>query len=329
VSPATGDTAHRSSRYAQGMRRLHSLLLLLSITACVNAPERVFHSKEANRPSYLARLGKAEGDEGGWASLCAEFESGNHGYSLSWIPETKELNPGGKGVCFFVGFGTADGRIGEARSRVTGGDLVLLRPGETLVLDAPLSGLVLTIPRPFPPDLPHWIHPNSDPRLSRSAMISANAAPASSPDTDYVLDLLAWNAERSPYLCHSVNAHRIRVSESAAYMHPLEGGHDQLYWIREASAGAELWIDSAEAAEQGLSSAAQAAGPVLEAHALQIHDLILVPRGRVHKLKGVSAIAISVPGTRPGSFVRVTEASVGTAAAEELDEASLGPKEQP
>lgn len=102
------------------------------------------------------------------------------------------------------------------------------------------------------------------------------------------------------YILHSLNAHRVRINDSFSHYHPVNGGFDEFYLVREAPKGARLLTSCDVAAIEARSVDQAEVKSLIQSRALQIGDLIYMPRGTMHRgLGGALVQVISVPGFVP------------------------------
>jgi hypothetical protein len=121
-------------------------------------------------PVRIAHLGAADGDPPAFEALRAAFEAANPGYRLEHAPRTARLAASTSPRAVFVQAGEARGAIsrlsGELSSDLGVGDVVCLRAGWSLRFDAPLQLVVFALPTPFAADIPAFIRPDWDPRIT-------------------------------------------------------------------------------------------------------------------------------------------------------------------
>ena len=256
---------------------------------------------------HVAHLGRAGGDAGGFEELRRAFVESNPGYDVAWHPALDLLDPCLDPRVLFVQSGEGGGAIfgpgagPEIPSELAVGDLVLLHPGEGLRCYRPMGVLVFTTPDPLPPDLPGYIRPDRDPSITDTPGGCAEEEGA------YRRILLTWLPEKGPYVYHSLNAHRVRITDSFSHYHPLEGGFDEFYLVQMVQPGARLLTSEQVAAiEDPESVTREHARHLLDEHPLEVGDLVFMPRGTMHRgLGGVLAQVISVPGFLPDCEVGV------------------------
>lgn len=264
--------------------------ILLLAACCAPAP----------RPTsiHFARLGS---QPAAFDELRVAFEVGNPGYSLAWEDSLTALDATGDPKVVFVQRGATTARVstrGAIDTQVTKlaiGDVVLLRPGQSLRSDDPIGALIFDVPEPFDPGLPRVIRPDQDPRITDTPGGCAEESDA------YRRILLTWSEENGPYTYRSLNAHRVRIHDSFTHYHPVEGGFDEFYLVQGAPAGACLLTST-----QTERIEARDPATVLARTELRVGDLVYMPRGTVHRgFGGVLAQVITVPGFRPGAEIGV------------------------
>jgi len=273
----------------------HPLIALVLVMASCSSPS----SSESPTPTIeVAHLGRADGDAAGFEALHRVFVESNPGYDVAWHSALDLLDPCPRPRVLFVQSGEGGGAIfgpgagPEIPSELTVGDLVLLHPGEGLRCYQPMGALVFTTPDPLPPDLPGYIRPDWDPSITDTPGGCAEEEGA------YRRILLTWLPEKGPYIYHSLNAHRVRITDSFSHYHPIEGGFDELYLVQMVQPGARLLTSERIAAiEDPESVTREHAATLLDVHVLEVGDLVYLPRGTMHRgLGGVLAQIISVPG---------------------------------
>jgi hypothetical protein len=238
----------------------------------------------------------------GFESLRADFARANPGYALEFLSACTLVREAGETRALFVhgGEATAEVRSGgrePSRSPLGIGDVVLLRAGERLALENPLELLSITLPGPFPAELPTYLRPDWDPRLTDTPGGCAEDSGA------YRRILLTWLATNGPYVHHALNAHRVRMTDSLSHYHPRDGGFDELYLVQGLSPGARLYtstrVDRLRAPDR---LAREELVDLVVEHPLAVGDLIWFPRETMHRaIGGVLAQVITVPGFRPGA----------------------------
>ena len=248
----------------------------------------------------IAHLGRADGDERGFAALREAFGANNPGYSLTFHRAATGLEPAAEARVAFVQRGETEGRVGTVRSTLTVGDLVLLRGDQGLACEAALDLVVFGLPDELPADLPTFVRPDWDPRITDTPGGCATETGA------YRRILLTWLPANGPYICHALNAHRVRITDSFTHYHPLEGGFDEFYLVQMVQPGARVLTSEAVDAVEARRVTAGEAPHLLDAHPLEVGDLVYLPRGTIHRgLDGVLAQVITTPGFRPGAEIGV------------------------
>ncbi len=258
-------------------------------------------------PIRVAHLGRG-GDATGLGALRADFTRRNPGYALDWRPQLRDYRAGARSVVGFVQTGAATARVERAEGStvtsdpaLTVGDVVLLRPGETLYADQELGVVLFEVPDPFSEGLPSFVRPDWDERITDTPGGCAEETGA------YRRVLLTWLTAVGPYVYHALNCHRVRIVDSFAHYHPLNGGFDEFYLVQRVQPGAVLYTSEATDRITDPSSVTDGeAAWLLEVHDLEVGDLVYLPRGTVHRgFGGVLAQIITVPGFRPGAEIGV------------------------
>lgn len=266
----------------------------------------------------------------GFDDLRDRFNARNPGYDLTWQPEVSALGASESARVVFVQRGETAARVGDAASDIGVGDIILLRPGETLSADARVDLLVFTTPEPLPDDLPRFVRPDWDPNITDTPGGCATESGA------YRRICLTWLKEKGEYNYHALNAHRVRITDSFSHYHPPEGGFDEFYLVQMAQPGAGIIVSDQtdRIVDPGAVTAAEA-GSLLHRYDLRVGDLVYLPRGVMHRgLGGVLAQVITAPGFVPGAEIgidhclRAINERLGLEGADALpynQEASAGP----
>lgn len=232
--------------------------------------------------------------------LRAAFAAANPGYDLDVHYLVRKLEPLPIARVLFVQSGeNVSAAVGEKHSDVDVGDVLVLRPGETLYTDGTPTLLAISVPAPIPEGIPSILRTEFDPRISNAPGGCATGEGA------YRRILLTWKEENGPFVLHGLNAHRVRIDDSFTHYHPREGGFDELYLVQGATTEAHVltsahpeWIEA-----PGEMTRARA-GELFTKRPLRAGDLVYLPRGTVHRgLGGMVAQVIAVPGFVPGAEI--------------------------
>ena len=186
-------------------------------------------------------------------------------------------------------------------SEVAVGDLLWLRPGEELTLDAACSMILFTVPGELSEGLPSVIRPDHDPEITDTPGGCAEEERA------YRRILVTWLADNGPYTFDGLNAHRVRMWNSFSHYHPPEGGFDELYIVEDVKEGGRIHTSLArERIESPEGVGPEEASGLVQTLTPEVGDLIYIPRGVIHRaVGGVLAQVITVPGFKPGFEIGV------------------------
>lgn len=235
------------------------------------------------------------------AAVRESFRASNPGYDLDWHPHLESFE--GQAACavFFIQSGESRARVDDTGSEVGVGDIVLVRTGSRLQLEGPVAALRFDVPIAPDVDLPAFIRPDWDPRITDTPGGCAEETGA------YRRILLTWLGKNGPYLYHALNAHRVRITDSFSHYHPQDGGFDEIYLVQMAGPEARLVVsEQVELIESSDTICAEQAAGLLTEIPLRVGDLVFLPRGTMHRgLGGVLAQIITVPGFLPGSEIGV------------------------
>ncbi|MDE0959622.1 MAG: hypothetical protein OSB09_02475 [Planctomycetota bacterium] len=252
----------------------------------------------------IAHLGSADRDADGFASLRSAFRLRNPGHDVSFKGNTRTLLPYSKTRAAFVteGKGRAQisGGAAHRSSNLVLGDLVVLRPGEGLLTDAPLSFVIFEVPDAPPVDVPGFIRPDWDPAITDTPGGCAEEQGA------YRRILLTWKPEVGRYIWHGLNAHRVRITDSFTHYHPVVGGFDEFYLVQMVQPGGAILTSRYTAAIESRDVNRALSADLFRKDELSVGDLVYLPRGLIHRgIGGVLAHVITVPGFRPGAEIGV------------------------
>ncbi len=282
-----------------------ALAAFTGLTACRSYPVKPDALADGVQ---LVALEDASASDEGFAALRRTFRDANPGYDVRWVPELDELRGGEQDLVVFLQGGPTTavlsrgpGKYEMADPILDVGDVVLLRKAEQLELSRATGALVFALPERLPDGLPSWIRPDWDPAITDTPGGCAEETGA------YRRILLTWLEEVGTYVLHTLNCHRVRITDSFTHYHPEDGGFDEFYLVQMAGPEARL-ITSAEAerieGQEALS--AEEAKWLLQSHPLETGDLVYLPRGVVHRgLGGALVQVITVPGFRPGAEIGV------------------------
>ena len=271
------------------------------------------------------------GDSEGLQRIQKAFSEANPGYQLEYFQEVQMLPKSSKNRITFIqtGGGTATLSSGSA-SKFSVGDIILLKPEESLQTDSLASFLVFTVPEATPEDVPTFIRPDWDENITDTPGGCATESGA------YRRILLTWQNKVGPYRFHGLNAHRVRIMNSFTHYHPKEGGFDEFYLVQMAMPNARLLTSTqVPRIENPEELNKEDTKQLIQSTSLEVDDLVYLPRGMAHRgLDGVLAHVITVPGFVPGSEIgidhhlRLINARLRLSGKEQLpynEEASKGP----
>ena len=280
-----------------------TVCLLAATAAAQSAPGSAAADEEP-----IVRIINLQNDDrdnaSGFNALAAEFAERNPGYTLAWHAAARELPREPTTRIAFVQAGESAASVGAsdgeaARSDITIGDMVLLRPGDRFAADPPVSLLVYTSPDPLPADLPAFIRPDWDEHITDTPGGCATETGA------YRRVCLTWLKEKGQYNYHALNAHRVRITDSFTHYHPIDGGFDEFYLVQMVQPGARIIVsDQTDRIIQ--PDTIDSTEGLLHEYELEVGDLVYLPRGVIHRgVGGVLAHVITTPGFIPGAEIGV------------------------
>ena len=255
-------------------------------------------------PGAASRAGS--GDDPGAAAVAvirAAIRSAWPGYDLAFVPETVRLPPSAAWRIAFL-HACVDGveaRLDRERSDLALGDAVVVAPDAVLELDRPASFVVYTIPEAVGAEVPRFLRPDVDPRLTDTPGGCATDVDA------YRRVMLTWLAANGPYTCRALNCHRVRMTDSFSHYHPIDGGFEECYLVHEVRPGACLhWSPDVARIEDPGSVDVEIARGLVRTTELRAGDLVFIPRGTMHRaVGGVLAHVVTIPGFVPACEIGV------------------------
>ncbi len=232
----------------------------------------------------------------------SSFTRNNPGYTLEFFRQTYSIRSRPEQRVLFVqkGGGTAILNKGE-RSKIAVGDIILLDAGVSMSVDSLVDVVAFTTPDPPSTDIPHFIRPDWDLNITDTPGGCATETNA------YRRILLTWQGKVGKYLYKSLNAHRVRITDSFTHYHPLEGGFDEFYLVQMVQPEASIITGNHHDLIINPELVTRDMAPnLLKKTKLQVGDLVYLPRGVVHRgIDGVLAQVITVPGFIPGAELGV------------------------
>lgn len=274
------------------------LILIFLLSSCSSTSS--IEEQSNNKGILIAKLESQESP--GLKAIRNAFQSNNPGYDISYTKGSFAINGKDKNRIAFIqaGSGTATLSTGQS-SKFTVGDIILLGEAESLKSDSLFSALVIEAPDAPDDDIPNFIRPDWDQNITDIPGGCATATNA------YRRILLTWKKEVGKYVYHSLNAHRVRITDSFSHYHPKSGGFDEFYLVQMAQPKARLITSNKTTRiENPMSVSKSEAKEILDETALEVGDLIYLPRGVIHRgLGGVLAHVITVPGFVPGAEIGV------------------------
>ena len=174
-------------------------------------------------------------------------------------------------------------------------------PNTKFSVDSLVDLVIFTTPEPPDDSIPHFVRPDWDMNITDIPGGCATETNA------YRRILLTWLGRVGKYLYKSLNAHRVRITDSFTHYHPKEHGFDEFYLVQMVQPGAAIitgnrydLIENPDLIDMAVAK------NLLQKTELQVGDLIYLPRGVVHRgVGGVLAQVITVPGFIPGAEIGV------------------------
>lgn len=279
--------------------KIFALALVVLFTSC-NSSKMQQTARVFEKGIAVAQLGR--NDQAGLKRIRNAFVKNNVGYDLHYVFNQKTIKKEHNNRILFMqsGGGTAT-LSNQQTSKFSVGDIILLKPNETLQADSLWSALVFTVPTTFSSDIPSFIRPDWDSNITDTPGGCATETNA------YRRILLTWKKSVGTYLFHHLNAHRVRIMDSFSHYHPKVGGFDEFYLVQMAQPKARLITSQkVDLIKNPMAISAKQAQDLLETTPLKVGDLVYIPRGIMHRgVDGILAQVITVPGFVPGSEIGV------------------------
>jgi hypothetical protein len=279
------------------------LTILLTSVGLTGGLQTSPGAQEPTQPQPFAAkamVARLDDSAAGFAELKGLFEHRNAGHQMRWMSAAAKYECTGPTVVFVQG-GAGKVRLPRQSSEYSVGDILCLKVGQSANFDPPADLLVFHLPKPIADGLPSLIRPDWDENITDTPGGCATEGDA------YRRICLTWQGKNGPYLCHQINAHRVRIHDSFTHYHPVKGGFDEFYLVQEAPPGARLLVSenlNVILDPHGLTAAK--AVNLMREIPLHQNDLIYLPRGVVHRgLGGAVVQVITIPGFVPGAEIPV------------------------
>lgn len=253
-------------------------------------------------------------DKAEFHSIRKVFMTGNPGYDLNYLDDTKLVNSRERTQVVFVqaieGVTDQEGIANvvvtadpadSRKSQAIVGDIIILNKGEVMQSDIDMGLLVFTVPVAPSQELPTFIRPDWDPNIT-----DVPGGCATEID-DYRRILLTWREDVGKYIYHALNAHRVRIRDSFSHFHPVNGGFDEFYLVQMVEPGGKIFTsEQTTLINQPGKVKKDEVKDLIQAHQLKTGDLVYLPKGVVHRgFGGVLVQVITIPGFIPGSEIGV------------------------
>ncbi len=286
------------------MHKFFFLPVVLSLLGCAEKNSQMISSSSHSYNKEADTMIVANLDEDAFQlnQIRIAFEKNNPGYVLTWYLQVNHVEPSSAQRVLFVqkGGGTAVLNNTE-HSKVAVGDIILLKPNTTMMIDSLVDLVAFTTPESPSDSIPSFIRPDWDLNITDVAGGCATETNA------YRRILLTWQGKVGKYLFKSLNAHRVRITDSFTHYHPLEGGFDEFYLVQMVQPGAAIITSSHyDLIENPDHITPTQTKNLFKRTTLKVGDLVYLPRGMVHRgVDGVLAQVITVPGFIPGAEIGV------------------------
>lgn len=288
------------------MRQAENLILLLltiGFLSCADTRQSAVTSEaegdQNESKMMIARLGS--GDEG-LAEIRSLFQKNNPGYDLTFARQIEGLSAEDFHRTLFIQKGGGTAKLSDnTTSKVSVGDIVLLKPAVSMEVDSLIDILVFKVPEAPPDSIPVVIRPDWDPNITDIPGGCATETGA------YRRILLTWMGHVGHYLYRAINAHRVRITDSFTHYHPHKHGFDEFYLVQMVQPEASIITgDHVELVENPNELERSQVNGLLDKTKLAVGDLVYLPRGIIHRgIGGVLTQVITVPGFIPGAEIGV------------------------
>lgn len=286
------------------MNRLSFLFLIVwTILACAEkGPSQKSSSLIVSESPDTMIRANLYTDTDKYSTIQKTFQKNNPGYNLQFQPQINALEARTNQRILFVQKGGGTAQLNnQERSKISVGDIILLDPNTTLSIDSLVDLVIFTTPESPADIIPHFVRPDWDMNITDIPGGCATETNA------YRRILLTWLGHVGKYLYKSLNAHRVRITDSFTHYHPKNHGFDEFYLVQMVQPGAAIitgnrhdLIENPDLIDKAIAK------NLLQKTELQVGDLIYLPRGVVHRgIGGVLAQVITVPGFIPGAEIGV------------------------
>lgn len=286
------------------MNRLSFLFLVVcTILACADkGPKQKSASGIVSESPDTMIRANLYSDADKYSTIQKTFQKNNPGYHLQFQPQINELEARTSQRILFVQKGGGTAHLNDQESsKISVGDIILLDPNTTLSIDSLVDLVIFTTPESPADSIPHFVRPDWDMNITDVPGGCATETNA------YRRILLTWLGHVGKYLYKSLNAHRVRITDSFTHYHPKNHGFDEFYLVQMVQPGAAIITGNRHDLIENPDQIDKAiAKNLLQKTELHVGDLIYLPRGVVHRgIGGVLAQVITVPGFIPGAEIGV------------------------
>ena len=188
--------------------------VLITFTSCKK--HMLTETKVQQGPVIFANLN--QGKSVNFNAISQVFAESNPGYNMDYIHQEFKISASNENRVVFIQAGGGSAVLNKgSKSKFSIGDIVLLRPSQSIQTDSSFSALVISTPDEIPARLPTFVRPDWDEKITD---VPGGCA---TENNAYRRILLTWKESVGPYVYHSVNAHRVRIRNSFSHYHPIKG----------------------------------------------------------------------------------------------------------
>jgi len=284
------------------LMKFFAVAIAISVWGC-NGNESDKKDASSEKPHYkdTMMIANLYTNGPGTNAIRDAFVARNPGYDLAFLRQTNDVKASSEQRVAFLQTGGGTAILGDEKSKISVGDIIMIPPNTGMTIDSLVDLLVFTSPDKPSDSIPNFIRPDWDPNITDVPGGCATETNA------YRRILLTWLGKVGKYLYKSINAHRVRITDSFTHYHPKDGGFDEFYLVQMVLPDATIITShKLDLVENHDKLDKESATDLLDQTKLKVGDLVYLPRTVIHRgIGGVLAQVITVPGFVPKAEIGV------------------------